>query len=205
MLLFRVIKERETGLEPAASTLARSRSTNWATRACFCMLPCIEGIKLIIYSSLRYFREAGDGNRTHVSSLEGWCSTIELHPHIFCPVWITRTNDIITENLFRVKTHYQFSVIMPRTGIEPVTRGFSVLCSTDWAIWANQFACANSDKIISRTIVQVYLLRLGLKSAQNQSYFILFSPFCQHFCTLNFHSLLRIYMALNSNKLWSFI
>ena len=27
------------------------------------------------------YREAGDGNRTHVSSLEGWCSTIELHPH----------------------------------------------------------------------------------------------------------------------------
>ncbi len=24
--------------------------------------------------------EAGDGNRTHVSSLEGECSTIELHP-----------------------------------------------------------------------------------------------------------------------------
>ena len=23
---------------------------------------------------------AGDGNRTRVSSLEGWCSTIELHP-----------------------------------------------------------------------------------------------------------------------------
>ena len=27
------------------------------------------------------FSRAGDGNRTHVSSLEGWCSTIELHPH----------------------------------------------------------------------------------------------------------------------------
>ena len=27
--------------------------------------------------------EAGDGNRTHVASLEGWCSTIELHPHKF--------------------------------------------------------------------------------------------------------------------------
>ena len=26
-------------------------------------------------------KKAGDGNRTHVSSLEGWCSTIELHPH----------------------------------------------------------------------------------------------------------------------------
>ena len=30
--------------------------------------------------SLLSYREAGDGNRTHVSSLEGWCSTIELHP-----------------------------------------------------------------------------------------------------------------------------
>ena len=27
---------------------------------------------------------------------------------------------------------------MPRTGIEPVTRGFSVLCSTNWAIWAHK-------------------------------------------------------------------
>ena len=26
---------------------------------------------------------------------------------------------------------------MPRDGIEPPTRGFSVLCSTDWAIWAS--------------------------------------------------------------------
>ena len=29
-------------------------------------------------------KKAGDGNRTHVSSLEGWCSTIELHPRINC-------------------------------------------------------------------------------------------------------------------------
>ena len=28
--------------------------------------------------------QAGDGNRTHVISLEGWSSTIELHPHICC-------------------------------------------------------------------------------------------------------------------------
>ena len=25
---------------------------------------------------------AGSGNRTHVTSLEGWNSTIELHPHL---------------------------------------------------------------------------------------------------------------------------
>ena len=49
-----------------------------------------------------FFKRAGDGNRTHVISLEGWSSTIELHPHT-----------------------------MPRAGIEPATRGFSVLCSTD--------------------------------------------------------------------------
>ena len=36
------------------------------------------------YRLIMLFRKskAGDGNRTHVSSLEGWCSTIELHPHI---------------------------------------------------------------------------------------------------------------------------
>ncbi len=27
---------------------------------------------------------AGDGNRTHISSLEGWCSTTELHLHLPC-------------------------------------------------------------------------------------------------------------------------
>lgn len=27
---------------------------------------------------------AGDGNRTHATSLEGWSSTIELHPQL-CP------------------------------------------------------------------------------------------------------------------------
>ena len=32
-------------------------------------------------AALRCFFGAGDGNRTHVTSLEGWNSTIELHPH----------------------------------------------------------------------------------------------------------------------------
>ena len=37
----------------------------------------------ILYITLKFSNaKAGDGNRTHVSSLEGWCSTIELHPHI---------------------------------------------------------------------------------------------------------------------------
>ena len=52
---------------------------------------CLEGSCSILLSywrvSMRTGRSAipsdagaGDGNRTHVSSLEGWCSTIELHP-----------------------------------------------------------------------------------------------------------------------------
>ena len=35
-----------------------------------------------VQKSGTFIHKAGDGNRTHVSSLEGWCSTIELHPHI---------------------------------------------------------------------------------------------------------------------------
>ena len=31
---------------------------------------------------LAHLDGAGDGNRTRVSSLEGWCSTIELHPQV---------------------------------------------------------------------------------------------------------------------------
>ncbi len=33
---------------------------------------------------------AGDGNRTHVASLEGWNSTIELHPHASMESWSGR-------------------------------------------------------------------------------------------------------------------
>ena len=30
---------------------------------------------------------AGDENRTHVTSLEGWSSTIELRPRYFAKIW----------------------------------------------------------------------------------------------------------------------
>jgi hypothetical protein len=36
----------------------------------------------LLYPTELLAQRAGDGNRTHVSSLEGWCSTIELHPHL---------------------------------------------------------------------------------------------------------------------------
>ena len=34
----------------------------------------------LLYPAELQTRKAGDGNRTHVISLEGWSSTIELHP-----------------------------------------------------------------------------------------------------------------------------
>ena len=36
---------------------------------------------------------------------------------------------------------------MPRAGIEPATRGFSVLCSTDWAIWAQRSYVKRQDEL----------------------------------------------------------
>ena len=46
---------------------------------------CLEGSCSIQLSYWRIYNGAGDGNRTRVSSLEGWCSTIELHPQIRFP------------------------------------------------------------------------------------------------------------------------
>ena len=42
---------------------------------------CLEG-NCSIQLSYRHIYGAGDGNRTHATSLEGWNSTIELHPRI---------------------------------------------------------------------------------------------------------------------------
>ena len=42
---------------------------------------CLEGSCSIQLSYWRKNHGADDGNRTHVTSLEGWSSTIELHPH----------------------------------------------------------------------------------------------------------------------------
>ena len=47
---------------------------------------CLEGSCSIRLSYWRIYG-AGDGNRTHATSLEGWDSTIELHPH---KVWIPK-------------------------------------------------------------------------------------------------------------------
>ena len=63
---------------------------------------CLEGSCSIQLSYKRiYFLGAGDGNRTHTTSLEGWDSTIELHPHRFA------TLTIIYNQRCNVKSFYE--------------------------------------------------------------------------------------------------
>ena len=81
---------------------------------------------------LRLFVRAGDGNRTHISSLEGWCSTTELHPHI---QYSQNTLDYNTMILYLCQSHYSknhyintsdrqarsWSASIGVTGFEPAT------------------------------------------------------------------------------------
>ena len=72
--------------------------TNWATLAVLTFLAHLKGLeppthglegrcsillsyrRRLLCAEVPIFVGAGDGNRTHATSLEGWCSTIELHP-----------------------------------------------------------------------------------------------------------------------------
>ena len=80
------------GLEPMTSRATILRSTNWAIPTIYkqtmarlkrfeLLTHCLEG-SCSIQLSYRRMNGAGDGNRTHTISLEGWDSTIELHPHL---------------------------------------------------------------------------------------------------------------------------
>ena len=87
------------GFEPSASraTIWRANQLRYSHHAMLALVKsrmCPKGFEppthglegrcsiQLSYRLIMLFRKskAGDGNRTHVSSLEGWCSTIELHP-----------------------------------------------------------------------------------------------------------------------------
>ena len=143
------IKQKYSSLAPFAKRsfgLPRNYATTFAHKKALPSSLCIQVIphaSMIIpwihMMSELYNKKAGDGNRTHVSSLEGWCSTIELHPHVQYSVASSHRQIIYYHNYISMSTTFLF--LMPSSGIEPETRGFSVLCSTNWANWAQN--CGN--------------------------------------------------------------
>ena len=69
---------------------------------------CLEGSCSIQLSYWRIFNGAGDGNRTHATSLEGWNSTIELHPQVSLFVSVLTTVVIISHFNGNVNTFLKF-------------------------------------------------------------------------------------------------
>ena len=62
-----------------------------------------------IQLSYRRISGAGDGNRTHAASLEGWNSTIELHPQLSRSAVVSTTpvyNSIILKNCQILFAHF---------------------------------------------------------------------------------------------------
>ena len=60
-------------------------------------------ILILSFYILAFRNGAGDGNRTHAASLEGWNSTIELHPHYLS----TDNANKLYQNVFLLSTVYR--------------------------------------------------------------------------------------------------
>jgi hypothetical protein len=74
---------------------------------------------------------AGDGNRTHATSLEGWSSTIELHPRKSGVPREIRTPDLLIRSQTLYPAELWAHKEMERTtGIEPATLALARRCST---------------------------------------------------------------------------
>ena len=83
------------------------------------------------YRLIMLFRKskAGDGNRTHVSSLEGWCSTIATPAGKLC--FIFADLNIISHIRSSVNNFFIFfSIKIGVTGFEPATPWSQTRCSS---------------------------------------------------------------------------
>ena len=64
---------------------------------------------------------AGEGNRTLVVSLEGFCSTIELHPHYYIFLNLARKRNLISPGRLSPNLHFISMIVhlVEEEGIEP--------------------------------------------------------------------------------------
>ena len=87
---------------------------------------------------------AKDNKWCRLSELNGWPTD---YKSVALPTELSRhTKFVFAVHYNHFKRDYQ--IMVPRGGIEPPTRGFSILCSTDWAIWAIFCFCAEHPKRI---------------------------------------------------------
>ena len=126
------------GLKPTTSraTIWRSNQLNYIHHIKLCrkfkvarlkglepLTHCLEG-SCSIQLSYRRKNGAGDGNRTHVISLEGWSSTIEPHPHIHLPPKYVSITLICCQVLYqKIKSFTAHHLSISRSRDQPAFAG----------------------------------------------------------------------------------
>ena len=100
-------------------------------------------------------KKAGDGNRTHVSSLEGWCSTIELHPHV---VGVTgfepATSWSQTRRSSQAEPHPEGFVVYVSSVTQELVYSKGTILSTTFFIFFNFFSILRKTPVNTRDFTQ---------------------------------------------------
>ena len=111
--MFTVSVKHETGFEPAALALARRCSTTE---------PLVHVIKFVRIELIQYITTFVSCQYLFLSFLRKRVMGIE-------PTYLAWKASVLPLNYTRI--YVKPFRVMPRAGIEPATRGFSVLCSTN--------------------------------------------------------------------------
>ena len=99
---------------------------------------------------------AGEGNRTLTVSLEGFCSTIELHPQTYCINAPTHWNLVVGEGFEPSKLSQQIYSLPPLTARESHQR--------DWASYSNLKTLSNKIRLKRWISTQPIVLKFYFSS-----------------------------------------
>ena len=204
-ILFSVVLTSLGGFEPSTYGLEGRCSIQLSYRLNLALLE----LSLKAYG----FKKAGDGNRTHVSSLEGWCSTIELHPRINCSfrfiLYQNRSQSLMAlrKRVMGIEPTYPAwkAGVLPLnytrisigvTGFEPATSWSQTRRSSQ----AEPHPVVCFCVVISVTQIVLY------RSAHYMSttFFIFFKKFCQNIFHMLQSPILRAFPALSRFDFFDF-